>query len=103
VSRMKVKKKKSSLFIDIILQYNIIIITHFILHVKTILSYILCIRKLIQNVYYICTFGLLEGKSANTTSPIQREQYGGNVHLFVGKGRSPRKKYNYDPNIFTLI
>jgi hypothetical protein len=50
-------------------------------------------------IYYICTFGLLEGESENII-PIQREQYRGNVHLFIGMGRSP-KKYIYDPDIYT--
>jgi hypothetical protein len=44
----------------------------------------------IHNVYYICTFGLLEGKSTNAI-PIQREQYDGTVHLFIGMGRSQSK------------
>jgi hypothetical protein len=26
---------------------------------------------MVQNVYYICTFGLLKGKSVNTISPIR--------------------------------
>jgi hypothetical protein len=31
---------------------------------------------MIQNVYYICTFGLLEGKSPNTISPISPTVWG---------------------------
>jgi hypothetical protein len=55
------------------------------------------------------TFGLIEGKEskrdarANTS---QREQYRGNVHLFIGTGHSPVKitfmsyttSYNHDTN-----
>jgi hypothetical protein len=33
---------------------------------------------------------LLEGKSMNAV-PIQREQYSGIVHLFIGTGRRPSK------------
>jgi hypothetical protein len=46
--------------------------------------------KVVHNLYYNYTFGLLEGESANTI-PIQREHYGGTVHLFIGKGRNPSK------------
>jgi hypothetical protein len=88
---MKVMKNKFSLFIDIILQCTFIILTYFTSYVKTILQFILCINKVIHNVYYICTFGLLKGKSANTPSPIQREQYGGTVHLFIDKRRNPSR------------
>jgi hypothetical protein len=65
--------------------------TLFISHVKPIIQFILYINKMIQSVYYICTFSLLEGKSANIASQIQRERYGDTVHLFIGKGRSPRE------------
>jgi hypothetical protein len=65
--------------------------THFISHVKPIIQCILYINKMIQSVYYICTFGLLEGKSANIVSQIQREQYEDTVHLFIGKRHSPSK------------
>jgi hypothetical protein len=63
----KVMKNKSSFFIEIILQCNIMIITHFILHVKMMLRSVLCINKMIQILYYICTFALLKRESANTT------------------------------------
>jgi hypothetical protein len=63
---------------------------HFISHVKTVLQSTSYINKVIPNVHYICTFGLLEGKSVNKF-PIQRPQYGGTVHLFIGKEHSPRK------------
>ena len=36
-----------------------------------------------QNLYYIDTFGLIQGDDARAIT-IQREQYGGNVHLFIG-------------------
>jgi hypothetical protein len=91
-------KNGSSLFIGIILQCNIIIITHFISLVRAMSQSLLCINKVIQNTYYICTFGLLEGKSENTTSLIQREQYRDTVHLFIGKGRNLSKS-----TIMTLI
>jgi hypothetical protein len=84
-------KNESSLFMDIILQCNIIKITHFISLVRTMLQYVLYINKMVQNTYYICTFGLLEGENANTSFPIQCERYGGIVHLFKGMGHSPRK------------
>ena len=35
-------------------------------------------------------FGLFEGVDARAIT-IQREQYGGTVHLFIGTGRSPSK------------
>jgi hypothetical protein len=47
---------------------------------------------MISNYKY--TFGLEEGKSTSMTQkqmPSQREQYGNNVHLFIGTGRSPCK------------
>jgi hypothetical protein len=44
-------KNKSSLFISIILQYNIVLIIYLVSHVKTILKSILFINKMIQNVY----------------------------------------------------
>jgi hypothetical protein len=97
-------KNESSLFMDIILQCNIITITYFISHVRTMSQSILYINKVIQYIYiyiyiyYICTFGLIKGKNANTVSPIKREQYGGAVHLFIGKGSSPSKN-----TIMTLI
>ena len=43
-----------------------------------------------QNLYYIDTFGLLEGVDVRVIT-IQREQYGVTVHLFIGTGRSPNK------------
>jgi hypothetical protein len=63
----------------------------------------LYLDKEIHNVYYICTFGLLEGKSVNAI-PIQHEQYKGIVHLFICMGRSPGKNtcmtltYTHNPN-----
>jgi hypothetical protein len=63
---------------------------HFISNVKQYLESISYINKLIHNVHYICTFGLLEDKSVNAI-PIQHEQYGGTVHLFIGMGHSPSK------------
>jgi hypothetical protein len=56
------------------------------------------ISKVIQSIYYICTFDLFEGKSANTASPMKHEQYRGIVHLFIDKWRSPSKS-----TIMTLI
>jgi hypothetical protein len=56
-----------------------------------------------QNLYYIDTFGLFEGDDARAIT-VQREQYGGTVHLFIGTGRSPSKNTfmaltcTYDPN-----
>ena len=40
-----------------------------------------------QNPHYIDTFGLLEGADVRVIT-IQREQYGGIVHLFIGAGCS---------------
>jgi hypothetical protein len=39
---------------------------------------------------YIDTFGLFEGVDVRAIT-IQREQYGGTVHLFIGTGCSPGK------------
>jgi hypothetical protein len=36
-----------------------------------------------NNSYYIDTFGLVEGNDMRAIT-IQREQYGGTVHLFIG-------------------
>jgi hypothetical protein len=41
-------------------------------------------------MYYIYTFGLLEGVDVRANT-IQHEQYGATVHLFIGTGRSPSK------------
>jgi hypothetical protein len=55
-------------------------------------------------MYYIDTFGLLEGVDVRVIT-IQCEQYGANVHLFIGTGRSPGKStfmsltFTYDRNI----
>jgi hypothetical protein len=52
---------------------------------------------------YIDTFGLLEGADVRVIT-IQREQYGANVHLFIGTGRSLGKStfmsliFTYDRN-----
>ena len=62
------------------------------------LQSILYINEAIQNMYYISTFGLLEGKNENTIFPIKREQYRGTVHLFIGKRHGPSKS-----TIMTLI
>jgi hypothetical protein len=45
---------------------------YFIIHTRTL-----------QNLYYTDTFGLFEGFNARAIT-IQREQYGGTVHLFIG-------------------
>jgi hypothetical protein len=41
-------------------------------------------------LYIIDTFGLTEGENVGDAGAItiQREQYGDNVHLFIGTGRS---------------
>jgi hypothetical protein len=39
---------------------------------------------------YVDTFGSFEGIDTRAIT-IQREQYGGTVHLFIGTGRSPGK------------
>ena len=41
-------------------------------------------------MYYIDTFGLLEGVDVRVIT-IQLEQYGATVHLFIGTGHSPGK------------
>jgi hypothetical protein len=43
-----------------------------------------------KNLYYTNTFDFFEGVDARAIT-IQREQYGGTVHLFIGTGRSPGK------------
>ena len=43
-----------------------------------------------QSLYYIDTFGLLEGVDAREITN-QREQYDATVHLFIGTRRSPGK------------
>jgi hypothetical protein len=61
------------------------------------------VDKVIHNIYYICTFGLLEGERESTI-PVQREQYGGTIHLFIGMGHNPSKStfmtliYTHNPN-----
>jgi hypothetical protein len=40
--------------------------------------------------YHVDTLGLFEGVDARAIT-IQREQYGGTVHLFIGTGRRPSK------------
>jgi hypothetical protein len=40
-----------------------------------------------QSLYYIDIFGLFEGDDARVIT-IQREQYGGIVHLFIGNHTS---------------
>ena len=55
-------------------------------------------------MYYIDTFGLLEGVDVRVIT-IQREQYGATIHLFIGTGRGPGKStfmsltFTYDRNI----
>jgi hypothetical protein len=56
---------------------------YLISNVQVILRYISDINKMTYNSQYIGTFGLLEGRDVNTIQ-IQREQYGGTVHLFIG-------------------
>jgi hypothetical protein len=59
-----------------------------------------------QYLYIIDTFGLTEGENVSDVEAItmQREQYMGTVHLFIGTGRSPDKITsmslitNYDHN-----
>jgi hypothetical protein len=41
-------------------------------------------NKQCQSLYYIDIFGLFEGDDARAIT-IHREQYGGTVHLFIGK------------------
>jgi hypothetical protein len=43
-----------------------------------------------QNSYYNNTFSFFEGDDTRAIT-IQREQYGGTVHLFIGTRRSPNK------------
>ena len=43
-----------------------------------------------QSLYYIDTFGLFEGDDARAIT-IQREQYGGIVHLLIGMGNAQVK------------
>jgi hypothetical protein len=52
-----------------------------------------------QSLYYIDTFGLLEGVDAREITN-QREQYGATVHLIIRTGRSPGKSTFMSP-IFT--
>jgi hypothetical protein len=52
-----------------------------------------------QNLYYIDTFGLLEGVDAREITN-QHEQYDATVHLFIDTGRSPGKSTFMSP-IFT--
>jgi hypothetical protein len=59
--------------------------------------------KYYQSLHYIDTFSLFEGEDTRA-STIQREQYGGTVHLFIGTRRGPSKNafmtstYIYNPN-----
>jgi hypothetical protein len=50
---MKVMKNKSSYFIGIILQCNIISIIHFILHVRILSRLVLYFNKVIQVIYIL--------------------------------------------------
>jgi hypothetical protein len=49
-----------------------------------------------HNLYYIDTFGLLEGVDAREITN-QRKQYGATVHLFIGTRRSPGKSTFMSP------
>jgi hypothetical protein len=56
--------------------------------------YFINMNKHQQYSYYIGTFGLPKGERTRIDArviPIQREQYGVTVHLFIGTGRSPDK------------
>jgi hypothetical protein len=44
--------------------------------------------NIINNSYYIDTFGLFEGCDARAIT-IQSEQYNGTVHLFIGTCTAP--------------
>jgi hypothetical protein len=72
-------------------------------------SHFMDMDKYSQYLYYIDTFGLPEGekcKSGARAITIQREQYGGTIHLFIDTGRSPDKvtsmslltNYNHNAN-----
>jgi hypothetical protein len=52
--------------------------------------------KQYQYIHCVDTSGLLEGKSVNAVT-IQREQYGGIVHLFIGNRTS-----SYDITFISL-
>jgi hypothetical protein len=56
-----------------------------------------------QYSYYNSTFGLMEAESENDSRVIiiQREQYGGTVHLFIGTERSPGKITFMPSHLFT--
>ena len=57
-------------------------------------SHFININKYSQYLYYIVTFGLPEGENVRVTRElitVQREQYKGTVHLFIGTGRNPNK------------
>jgi hypothetical protein len=58
------------------------------------------INKTVQNVYNICTFGLLEGKSANTISPISVNSVGV-LFIYLYARDAVQEKYIYDPDIYT--
>jgi hypothetical protein len=101
-SQVKVMKNESSFFIEIILQYIIVTFTHFMLHVKMILRHVLCINKVVQTIYYICTFGLLERENANTVFQSSMNS-SGHCSSIYRQGMQPKQKYNYDPDIYTLF
>jgi hypothetical protein len=42
---------------------------------------------MVHNVHYIYTFGLFDGDDVRAIT-IQREQYGGTVHLFIGNRKA---------------
>jgi Na+-transporting NADH:ubiquinone oxidoreductase subunit NqrD len=66
-------KNKSSFFIQIILQCNIITSIRFILHVRIMSRFVLHVNKVIQATYYICTFGLLERENVSIAFQFKRE------------------------------
>jgi hypothetical protein len=101
-SQTKVMKNESSFFIEIILQYNIVTFTYFMLHVKMILRHVLCINKVLQTIYYICTFGLLERENANTVFQSSMNSMGYCSSIYR-QGTQPKQKYNYDHAIYTLF
>jgi hypothetical protein len=74
----------------------------------TFFFYLLNMIRCSQYLYFIDTFGLTEGENVGDARAIkiQREQYEGTVHLFIGTGRSPDKitsmslltNYNHNTN-----
>jgi hypothetical protein len=98
---MKVKKNKSSLFINTILQCNNVLIIHFIYQKNATITS--CINKVIQSIYSIYTFGFLEGRNANTIPPFSVNSTGGYCSPIYRQGTQPKQKYIYDPDNYTLL